>query len=129
MVKPKHPKWAIKDFPEDMAEMENKKLNSERESLKAQKTELEHKVKASQEATLSLPKLEHFIELVRGKLSTLDFDTKRMALDMLDIKVWIDGHNVEVTGVIPISDYVIVIPQSGLHSRNNIEFLPFSPRV
>jgi len=104
--------WAIKDFPEDMVVIENKKLNSERKSLKAQKAELEHKVKASQEAAISLPKLEHFVELVREKLSRLDFETKRMALDMLDIKVWIDGYNVEVTGVIPISDYVIVTPQS-----------------
>ncbi|UCH51229.1 MAG: recombinase family protein [Chloroflexota bacterium] len=104
--------WAIKGFPEDMVEMENRKLNSKRESFKAQKAELEHKVKASQEAAISLPKLEHFVELVREKLSALDFETKRVALDMLDIKVWIDGCNVEVTGVIPISDYAIVSPQS-----------------
>jgi hypothetical protein len=30
---------------------------------------------------------------------------------MLDIKVWIDGYNAEVTVVIPISAYVIAIPQ------------------
>lgn len=103
--------WAIKDFPEDMVAIENKKLNAGRESLKAQKAELEQKIKASQEAAISLPKLEHFVELIREKLSTLDFETKRMALEMLDIKVCIDGYNVEVTGVIPISDYVIATPQ------------------
>jgi len=32
---------------------------------------------------------------------------------MLDIKVWIDGDNVEVTGVVPIFDYVIATPQMG----------------
>jgi hypothetical protein len=64
------------------------------------------------------PKLEHFVELVREKLSTPDFETKRMALEMLDIKVWIDGDNVEVTGVIPISDYVIVTPQTMKPSRH-----------
>jgi len=104
--------WAIKGFPEDMVTTENKKLNARRESLKAQRADLDQKIKSSQEAAISLPKLEHFVELVREKLSTLDFETKRMALEMLDIKVWIDGDNVEVTGVIPISDCVIVTPQT-----------------
>jgi len=36
-----------------------------------------------------------------------------MALEMLDIKVWIDGDNVEGTGVVPISDYVVPTPQMG----------------
>ena len=105
--------WAIKDFPKDMVVIENKRLNAGRESLEAQKAELEQKIKASQEAAVSLPKLEHFIELIRDKLSTLDFETKRMTLEMLDIKVWIDNYSVEVTGVIPISDYVIATPQMG----------------
>ena len=104
--------WALKGFPEVMVNTENKKLNVRRESLKVQKAELEQKIKASQEAAISLPRLEHFVELIREKLATLDFETKRMALEMLDIKVWIDGYNVEVTGVIPISDYVIATPQS-----------------
>jgi site-specific DNA recombinase len=105
--------WAIKDFPEDMINTENKKLNAGRESLKAQKTELEQKIKASQEAAIMLPKLEQYVELVRERLSNPDFETKRMAIEALDIKVWIDGYNVEVSGVIPISDYAIVTPQMG----------------
>jgi len=108
--------WAIKGFPEDMINTENKKLNTGRESLKKQKAELEQKIKASKEAVISLPKLERFIELIQEKLSTLDFETKRMAIEMLDIKVWIDGYNVEVTGVIPVSDCVTVSPQSRLRS-------------
>jgi site-specific DNA recombinase len=103
--------WAIKDFPEDMVVSENKKLNAGRESLKARKAELEQQIKASQEAAITLPKLERCVELIREKLSNLDFETKRMALEMLDIIVWIDGYNVEVTGVMPVSDYVIATPQ------------------
>lgn len=104
--------WALKGFPEDQVLAQNKKLNTGRESLKLQSAELERKIKASQEAAISLPKLEHFVELIREKLSVLDFGTKRMAIEMLDIRVWIDGYNVEVTGVIPVSDYVVATPQS-----------------
>lgn len=103
---------ALRGFPESLITSENKKINSKRASLQAQKTELETQIKASQEAAVSLPKLEHFVELLRQKLETLDFETKRLALDMLNIKVWLDGHNVEITGVLPVMDDVIVTTQS-----------------
>ena len=99
--------WALKDFPEEIVTAENKRLNQKRGSLKAQKAELETQIEASREATVNQPKLERFIKLMREKLSALDFETKRMVLDMLGIKVWLDGHNVEITGVLPIADDVV----------------------
>jgi site-specific DNA recombinase len=104
--------WALKGFPEDQVMAENKKLNAARENLKVQKTEIETRIKFSQEAGISLPKLQDFVELVRKKLTTLDFETKRMAVEMLNIKVWIDGKNVEITGSIPMEEVTIVNTQS-----------------
>jgi uncharacterized protein (DUF3084 family) len=104
--------WALKGFPEDRVMAENKKLNAARENLKVQKTEIETRIKFSQEAGISLPKLQDFVELVRKKLTTLDFETKRMAVEMLNIKVWIDGKNVEITGSIPMEEVTIVNTQS-----------------
>ena len=104
--------WALKGFPENQVIAENKRLNAGRTALQARKAELEAQIKASQDAATSLPKLERFVELVRQKLTTLDFEAKRQALDMLGIKVWLDGHNVEITGVMPIGDDVIVTTQS-----------------
>ncbi len=103
---------ALRGFPESLIISENKRINSKRASLEAQKAELEAQIKASQDAAISLPKLEHFVELLRQKLTTLDFETKRLALDMLNIQVWLDGHNVEITGIIPVMDDVIVTTQS-----------------
>ena len=37
---------------------------------------------------------------IQDKLPYLDFEGKRLALDMLGITVYLDGQNVEVTGVI-----------------------------
>ena len=31
---------------------------------------------------------------------TPQFEGRRLALDMLDIAVWLDGENIEVTGII-----------------------------
>jgi len=59
-----------------------------------------------------MPKLEQFVKLVRERLARLDFETKRMATEALDIKLWIDDHSMEITGSIPISDTVIATPQT-----------------
>ncbi len=92
--------WALKDFPADQVEAENRRLNKAKETLKAQKTELEAQLKASQDAVINVPKLESFIEDMQKRFPELDFEGKRLALDMLGITVWLDGENVEVTGVI-----------------------------
>ncbi len=96
--------WALKDFPADQVEAENKRLNKAKETLKAQKTELEARLKASQEADINVPNLERFIEDMQKRLPELDFEGKRLALDMLGITVYLDGQSVEVTGVIEPED-------------------------
>ena len=104
--------WALKGFPEETVIATNKSINEKKKSLVAQEEELQIKLRNCQEAALNLPKLESVIELIQEKLTTLVFATKRMALDILDIKVWIDNYNVEITGSIPLEDYAIVQPSS-----------------
>ncbi|MFC1979446.1 recombinase family protein [Chloroflexota bacterium] len=107
--------WALKGFPEETVVAENKCINRQRSSLEGHKQELEIQLKSSQEAKINLPKLELFVKLIRDKLSALDFEIKRMVLEMLGIKVWIDGHGVEITGTIPLQEHdTIVLPQSRL---------------
>jgi len=96
-----------KDFPADQVEAENRRLNKAKDTLKAQKTELEVQVRASKEAVISIPKLETFIERMQAGIATLDFEGKRQALDMLNITVWLDGETVEITGTIDLEDQVL----------------------
>ena len=104
--------WALKGFPESQVESENRRLNKARETLKAQIAELEAQIKASQDAVISIPKLEGFIERMQGRIATLDFEGKRQVLDMLSVTVWLDGESVEVTGVIPTEEGVIATTPS-----------------
>jgi len=111
--------WALKGFPEDQVEAENRRLNKARETLKTQKAELETQIKASQDAVISIPKLESFIERMQSRIAALDFEGKRQVVDMLNITVWLDGHSVEITGVLPVADDVIVHTQSSSYARPN----------
>ena len=92
--------WALKDFPADQVEAENRRLNKAKETLKAQKAELETQLKTSKEAVINVPKLQGFIEQMQAGIKSLDFEGKRLALDMLGITVWLDGDSIEVTGTI-----------------------------
>jgi site-specific DNA recombinase len=96
--------WALKGFPEETVISENKRINERRATLDKQKAELETQVKAGRESAVTLPHIERFVKLIQDKLSKLDFESKRMALDMLGIKVYLDGYNVEITGTVPIGN-------------------------
>ncbi len=104
--------WALKGFPEDTVVVENKRINESRSRLQSRKATLETQIQASREAAVSLPKIEEYIQLVREKLTNLDFDMKRLALDMLNIKIWVDDSNVEITGTIPVEDSEVVTTSS-----------------
>ncbi len=104
--------WALKDFPADQVEAENRRLNKAKETLKAQKVELEAQLKASQDAVINVPNLERFIKDMQDKLPNLDFEGKRLALDMLGITIWLDGEAVEITGVISPEDSAIAYTSS-----------------
>ncbi|GAI74771.1 unnamed protein product, partial [marine sediment metagenome] len=92
--------WALKGFPESQVEIENKRLNKARETLTVRKKELEAQIKACRDAIINVPNLEAFIGRIQAGIANLDFEGKRLALDMLNITVWLDGENIEVTGII-----------------------------
>jgi site-specific DNA recombinase len=104
--------WALKGFPENQVESENKRLNKARETLTAHLSALKAQLKASEDAIISIPKIESFLERLRTRLATLDFEDKRQVLNMLDITVWLDGQYVEITGVVDPEDSAIVTTQS-----------------
>ncbi|MFC2033486.1 zinc ribbon domain-containing protein [Chloroflexota bacterium] len=99
--------WALKGFPESQVEAENLRLNKARGTFKTRKTEFETQLKASQDAIISIPKLESFIDRMQRRIAELDFEGKRQVLDMLGITVWLDGEAVEVTGTIDTEDVTV----------------------
>ena len=71
-------------------------------------------MKASQDATINVPNLERFIADMQNKLPNLDYEGKRLALDILNITVWIDGEKVNITGAVDPEVVVTVNMRSRL---------------
>lgn len=118
--------WALKGFPEDQVEAENKRLNTAKELLEAERVEIDAQLRASRKSVHNIPLLEDFIRNLQSKLPNLDFEGKRLALDMLGITVWIDGETVEITGSIEpeLIDVTLTNPAS-LHSQCNTLYFNF----
>ena len=71
-----------------------------------------------------MPSLECFIKDIQKRLPELDFEGKRLSLDMLNVTVWLDGKNVEITGII---DPGIVLTPSGGHQPPSKLYPPLQP--
>ena len=113
--------WALKDFPADQVEAENKRLNKSKETLSVQKNELEARIKASRSAAVNVPNLERFIKDLQDKLPSLDFAGKRLALDMLGTTVYIDEQNVEIIGTIEPESNPSIVSQSSRCLPNGVK--------
>jgi site-specific DNA recombinase len=100
-------RWANLGFPEDMIVANNKQINTKRAELLEERQELQAKLKNCQDAIVNLPKMEKVVRIIQGRLTNLDYESKRLTLEALSIKVWLDGNNVEITGSIPLEECVI----------------------
>lgn len=96
----------IGEWEPDQIEAENKRINKAKETLKAQKIDLEAQLTVIHDTVVNIPKLEDFIREIQDKIPNLNFEGKRLALDMLGITVWLDGENVEVLGTIELDKCV-----------------------
>ena len=86
---------------------EIKGLMAEVMELEKEKLELERRIEASKQAEVDMGGIKRFCELARSNLAGFSFENKRLALEALNIKVWIDRDNITIQGAIPITDTVI----------------------
>ncbi|MFC1982699.1 hypothetical protein ACFLV5_02815 [Chloroflexota bacterium] len=96
-------KRALKGFPEETVVAENKRINGQRDLLKQRSSELETRLEQARETEVNIESIERFCEVVRQNLDEFTFEDKRLALEALSIKIWVDGNNLEIEGAIPIA--------------------------
>ena len=95
--------WALKGFPEETVIAENKRINEQRAILEQRKIELETRIEQARETEVNMESIERFCEVVRQNLVEFTFENKRLALEALSIKVWVEGNKLDIEGAIPIS--------------------------
>ncbi len=97
-------KQSLMGFPEELVIQENQKINDDRAVLLQRKAELEAKIEQAQQAMVDMDNVKLVCDIVSKSLGNLTFEDKRLAIEALDIKVWINHKELIMEGSIPIPD-------------------------
>ena len=62
----------------------------------------ETKINQARKAEVGIDGIEKFCELVQQNLKDFTFEDKRLALEALQVEVWVDGEKVTIKGAIPV---------------------------
>lgn len=78
-----------------------RRLRAEQDRVKEEIAKLERRIEEAKQLELNEAGIRHFCELARQNIEDFTFDEKRLALERLQIKVWIDGAFASIEGLIP----------------------------
>ncbi len=95
------------DFPWELVEREIVKLEKEKGNVKVTIAEIEQRLAQQQRAVAQLEELQTYCARVWHNLERFDFDDQRLALDSLDVKVYVNGRDWRLVGRIPINGGVL----------------------
>jgi site-specific DNA recombinase len=92
----------------DKLEKECNRIKLERERIEHDNGDLENCIAEARELILNAERIKQVCDLVSINLASFTFEQKRIALEALSIRVWIDGDSVTVEGILPIPDVNIM---------------------
>ncbi|MBA7661807.1 hypothetical protein ES703_69827 [subsurface metagenome] len=88
----------------DKTTRELKRIRAEQDKIKEDIAKLEKRIEQAKQVELNEAGIKRFCELARQNIENFTFDEKRLALETLQIKVWIDGVFTTIEGLIPVLD-------------------------
>lgn len=87
-------------FSEEQTKEQNKELAARKDELLQKRNNLEQKITIARDCQSDIEGIQQFCVLLNQKIKLHTYEDKRLALKALDIKVWIDGDNVDITGAL-----------------------------
>ena len=103
--------YGVGSYSIEKLERECERVKSERAKLCRKNTELEKRVEETKQLKLNTERIEQVLDLVNKNLASFDFSEKRLALEALDVKVWVDGNEITIEGVLPVPEMVNTVSQ------------------
>lgn len=98
-------------MPEDKLFKELQRIRTERSRMEEENARLEKRIEGAKQAELDEVAIKRFCELAASNIENFTFDEWRLALEALQIKVWIDGDVITIEGLIPVADFELVTQQ------------------
>ncbi|MFC1916703.1 recombinase family protein [Chloroflexota bacterium] len=94
-------RWAMAGFPEDTIIAENKRHNQYRAELTQRIADLETRINQANQTQIDLDNVEKYCKVARENLADFSYEDKRLALEALQVEVWLDGSKMLLEGIIP----------------------------
>jgi site-specific DNA recombinase len=116
------------DFPWEIVEREVGRAEVERKQLAAEIVDLEARITTCQQSARQWEAIEAYCQHVAGKLDSLDFDGRRLALEALAARITANGREWEIRGGIPTGDGVGVLPATATTSGRQPSSPPWRPK-
>lgn len=82
-------------------------LTEEVKALEEEEINQINKIEANKQFALNVEGIKEACELVKSNLTSLNYEEKRLALKALQIKVMVDGTDINIEGAIPIQPHSI----------------------
>ncbi|MFC1944834.1 recombinase zinc beta ribbon domain-containing protein, partial [Chloroflexota bacterium] len=88
------------------------RLNAEREEVEANIAELEKHISEIKQLELGEAAILEFCNNASQRIEEFSFEYKRLALEALRIKIWVDGDKISIQGFIPMDNFDYVTQSS-----------------
>ena len=79
-------------------------LDKEVKALSDRRAELLSRIENGKTLAVDVKRVSEYCNMVSGNISRFTFEDKQLALEALNIKVYIDGDNIDIQGAIPVDD-------------------------
>jgi len=100
--------YGIGAWSQDKLMQECEKIRREEQNIEQENAELKKQIEEARELTLSIEGIKEASELAKSNLATLTYQEKRLALESLSIKAFVDGDSISIEGLVPMPEADIV---------------------
>ena len=77
-------------------------VDKEIKELEIQKSDTEKQIAANEKLVLNAESIEETCAALSRKIKNLDFEDKKLAIQALQIRVFVDGDSITINGAIPV---------------------------
>ncbi len=117
--------WALKGFPELTVIKENERINNLRTQLTKDKLDLESRITRIRQNTVDTGKVKEVCQLLKESSKELTFKSKSLVLEVLRIRIVINGDKFTIHGAVP-PEYGSIVSTLPAWSNSNKPMMTFT---
>jgi len=96
--------YGIGACSQDKLMQECGRTRREQQKIDIENAELQKRVREAKELTLSIEGIKQACQLAKKNLADFTYEEKRLGLESLSIKVFVDGNSITIEGLVPIPE-------------------------